>query len=165
MTKIVCDAEFLIFLAKISLFEKFLELYEEIYITNVVKNEVLVENKPGFFRLQRAINENKIKIRCVPENKYNSLVIFENIDEGEASSIILAKEINALFFSDDKRARNVAKNFHLKVKGILGLILDLYKNGSISREEALSYLDKLVQDGFWINDNLYKKIRNEILNN
>ena len=69
------------------------------------------------------------------------------------------------FFSDDKKTRKVAKKFYLKVKGILGLILDLYESGNISKEEALSYLDKLVQEGFWINDNLLKNIRKKILGN
>ena len=98
MKKIVCDAEFLIFLTKISLLDKFLELYKEIYITNIVKDEILIENKPEFPKLQRAINENKIKILSIPKEKYSYLMILENIGEGEASAIILAKEVNALFF-------------------------------------------------------------------
>ena len=49
------------------------------------------------------------------------------------------------------------------VKGILGIIKELYENNIISKEEAIRYLDKLPREGFWIDNKILEKIKNEIL--
>jgi len=155
----VCDAEFLIFLSKLSLLDKFLELYD-VYITNIVKDEVLVEGKPGYQELLEAINKGKIKIKKVEENEFFELMITSGIDEGEASAIILAKKINAIFFSDDKRARKTAEKLGIKISGLIGFIQKLCKNNLISKKDMEYYLNRLIEEGFWIKKELLEKIKN-----
>jgi len=155
----VCDAEFLIFLSKLSLLNKFLDLYET-YITDIVKDEVLIEGKPGYSKLLEAINIGKIKVVKIEKDEYFDLMITNGIGSGEASSIALAKKISGILFSDDKRARKTARKYGIEIKGLLGLIQELCKNNLISREDMEYYLNRLIEEGFWIKRELLEKIKN-----
>ncbi|MHA1845024.1 MAG: hypothetical protein ACTSWE_12255, partial [Promethearchaeota archaeon] len=44
---------------------------------------------------------------------------------------------------DDEEARIFARTMNLKVKGTLGILIDLYKEGYINLERSLQYLKKL----------------------
>jgi len=60
-----------------------------------------------------------------------------SIHKGEAESILLAQETNALLLMNERDGRNAAKSEGIKVKGTIGILFDALRNGVIDREEAL----------------------------
>jgi predicted nucleic acid-binding protein len=73
-----------------------------------------------------------------------------SVGYGEAAGIAVAKEQGLLFFSDDKKARQVAKEQGLGVSGTLGLgTLKLaVEAGMISIEEADKVLGEMIRGGY-----------------
>lgn len=88
--KAICDAEFLIFSSKLSLLSKIINLYE-LYITDIIRDEVLKENKPEYENIKEAIKNNKIKVINLEDDNYKILSSLYGIDYGEASAIFLQK--------------------------------------------------------------------------
>ena len=67
---------------------------------------------------------------------------------GEAAGIALAKEHGLLFFSDDKKARQVAKEEGLEISGTLGTLKLAIEEGMLSVEEADKVLGEMIRGGY-----------------
>lgn len=77
------------------------------------------------------------------------------LDDGEAESIALAREINAnVILIDERDARDVAKSFGFHVLGTIGLLIWAKQSGHIIKLKEL--LDKLQNSAnFRLSDSLY----------
>ena len=83
-----------------------------------------------------------------------------NLDEGEAEAIVLTLEERAdLILLDDYEARRVARNFGLSITGTIGILIKAKYVGKI--ENLRSEIEKLMNTGFWIDENLVKRILRE----
>jgi len=71
-----------------------------------------------------------------------------SVGYGEAAGIAVAKEEGLLFFSDDKKARQVAKEQGLEVSGTLGTLKLAVEEGMISIEEADKVLGEMIRGGY-----------------
>jgi predicted nucleic acid-binding protein len=126
---IISDTSCLIAFANIGRFE----LLHDLCCTVIVTPEVAVEYKdplPEWIQITKVRDSSKTK----------SLNAFLGI--GESSVIALALETeNALIILDDKKARGYAQSLGLNIIGILGLLIQAYKQGLIDDiDEALAAL-------------------------
>ena len=83
------------------------------------------------------------------------------IDRGEAEAIALALETRAaLILLDDAEAREKARLYHLKMTGLLGILLRARKSGKIA--SLSEKLDALRHTGFWLNAGLTDRLLYEV---
>ena len=97
-----------------------------------------------------------ITIQSPNEQSYRAIA--EIIDEGEASAIALALEINECrLILDDIRARKYAKQLHLSVTGTLGIVAQAQKAGIIP--SALTIIDKIQATNFRLSARVIEQVK------
>ena len=153
--RVAVNSSPLIFLAKLKLLNILKELFDEVYITDAVYQETVVEGagheeaidieNAGFLKRASVGNQRVVKF------------LLEMIDHGEAETIAFALENDVdLVVLDDKDARKVARGFGLKVTGTLGLLLLAKRKGLI--DVTGPYIEELRKNGFRISDEVVRKI-------
>ena len=141
---IILDTSCLIALQNIGLLNILRDLYQEIIITQEVKNEFGLK-LPDWFVVVEVKNKDK---------QYE---IEEKLDKGEASSIALALETsNSMLIIDEIKGRKIAQSLNIQIIGTLGILILAEKQGIITN--ILSLILKLVNKGFRLSDNLIDKL-------
>ena len=91
-------------------------------------------------------------------NEQSYRAIAEIIDEGEASAIALALEIDdCRLILDDIRARKYAKQLDLSVIGTLGIVAQAQKAGIIP--SALTVIDKIQATNFRLSERVIEQVK------
>ena len=141
---IISDASPLIALVDIGELELLKQLYKEVFITDIVRNEI-VADLPDW-----------VKINTDYDPKQLQLLELE-LDPGEASAIAFAlKNPGSTLILDESKGRSVAKRLGLKITGTMGIIIKAKEKGFITSGTAI--LDKLENHGFWLSDQLKKLV-------
>ncbi len=118
---VISNTSPLIGLSGINLLSLYRDIYTEVWIPKEVENEFLAINTD----LHRSILNNSPWIKTVDLENPNISLEYSRLDAGEAEVIALAKEHDArLVIIDDQLARQKASNIGLKVKGIVGVLLE-----------------------------------------
>lgn len=152
---VVSNSSPLIGLSAIGKLELLETLYQTIYIPESVYEEITQsENRIGANEIKNAA---WIEIKKVSPQKINNLSAKFGLGKGEVSALILASELNAdLLIIDDLKARKNAQTQKQAIIGILGILLLAKSQNLIS--EVRRPLDDLIDFGYWISPNLYRKI-------
>lgn len=115
------------------------KLYGEIIIPETVRGELeelekqkkIIEKNP-WIRIEQPLNQALI------EN------LLEDLDLGESEAIVLAIEKSADYIlMDERKGRQTARNYHLEVIGVLGVLISAKQNGLIEGVKPL--LDELIE--------------------
>lgn len=141
-------------LAAIAHLDLLYQLYGTILIPEAVYEELTRFDVPGSMEVQTLS-----WIETVAVVNTELVVQLElELDPGEAAAIALAVERQAtLLMLDERRGRQVAARYGLRVQGVLGILLGAKARGLIPLVRPL--LDALVNDaGFWITNNLYQQV-------
>ena len=124
------------------------KIYKQVIIPEAVYNELLVEHIdiPEFIKIDKVMDRHKVEL------------LLNEIDLGEAESIVLAKEKNAdLVLIDEQIGRKIAEREGLQIIGLIGVILIAKKKRYIdSIRQIISLLEE--KAGFWISDSLKKYV-------
>jgi predicted nucleic acid-binding protein len=106
--------------------------FGKIIIPQGVLTELRVnENLQGSQELRDAIKKGWIKVREV-QNKAFVQLLRRELDLGETEAIALAIEVKAdLLLLDEREGRRIARNFNLKITGIIGIILKAWHQKKI----------------------------------
>lgn len=137
---IISDASVLIALVDIGKLEILRELYNNITITDVVRNEVHAE-LPDWVIVSTNYDPQQMQ------------VLELELDAGEASAIALAMKIpNSTLILDESKGRIAAKRLGLKVTGTVGIIIKAKRRGIIQSGKEI--LDALEEHGFWLSQKL-----------
>lgn len=141
-------------LAAIAHLDLLYSLYGKILIPQAVYQELISFNVPGTIEVQTLP---WIETRMVVNPKLVTQLELE-LDPGEAAAIALAVEQQAsLLLLDERKGVQIAHTHHLRVQGVLGVLLRAKAQGLISSVRPL--LDALVNEaGFWVTDHLYERI-------
>ncbi|WP_258085103.1 DUF3368 domain-containing protein [Thermococcus thermotolerans] len=148
----------LIHLAKMGRLELLREFFGEVLIPEAVHRECVIEGK-GSRDSEIIEKADWIKVVDIKDETLKRSLMLE-LDEGESEAIVLAIERKAdLLLIDDYEGREVARALGLKVTGTIGVLLRAKFRGGVSsmREE----LEKLKETGFWLSEELYKRILEE----
>lgn len=148
--KIISDTSCLIALHNINRLNLLKDLFQEIIITKEVQKE-FGEKLPSWIKISGFKN---LKLLSELEKR---------LDKGEASSIVLAREIsNSTLIIDEIKGRKIAKSLNIEIIGTIGILILANKKGFV--EDALNIVSQLIENGFRISDdlmnNLVERFRN-----
>ncbi len=134
--------------------------FQEILIPKSVYFELISfgDDKPGAKEAKEFSWIQRVDVKNI--NLSNTLN--KRLGIGESDAIVLAIEFNAdLILLDDKKARKLARDLGLSPLGTIGILYEAKKRGLI--ESLKNELDDLItKNGFFIDEELYKKILQEV---
>jgi uncharacterized protein len=136
---------------KLWLLEK---LYQKIVILKTVYDELEKLEEGNKRNIDKIKESNWIEVITVKENDLISVLLL-TLDKGEAEAIALAKELKAdLLIIDELKGRKCAKQLHLNIIELIGILLLAKQKGLIkSIKEILIELQE--KAGFWISEKLF----------
>ncbi len=152
----ISNATPIICLAKINQLEILKKLFTLIIIPEFVKEEVLVRDKPGYFIISRAIEEGWIKAVNPKED------IDLGLGKGENSAVNLAKEREDKLIIDDAFAIKVAQAFNIEIIRTTTIIFMAVKKNIITKKQAISFINKLIEIGYYISPIYYSALLSEL---
>jgi predicted nucleic acid-binding protein len=141
---VISDTSCLIALNNINSLNILKDLYNEVIITNEVKNE-FGESLPNWI--------NVVKVQDLQKKRE----LEEVLDAGEASSIALSLEIeDSILIIDELKGRKIARSLNIKIIGTIGILILAHKKGLI--KDLITVILKLVNSGFRLSDDLLNSI-------
>lgn len=159
---VIADAGPLIALVRIGQLALLQQLFGGVSVTSIVADEVLQGgNFPGGAVLSQAFTQTwlqRVNMDNADQlNQAKSLMDLYQIDPGEASSMVLARQVyadgdQALLVMDDLRGRNAAQHARLPVIGTTGVLLLAKRQGQVSHVKPL--LVGLRQNGYFLSQRL-----------
>ncbi len=158
---VVSDSTPLIHMAKVECLDMFFSLYKEILVTGEVYREVVEEGLILEKDDARVVKEHMGKRIHVkdPISSSRHLVEKYSIHKGEAESIQLALDVNALLLINERDGRNAAKSEGVKVKGTIGILFEALRAGIIDGGEVLRVLS-IFRDNpqdFWMDPDMIEE--------
>lgn len=134
----------LILLAKIGQLELLKKLFGYVTITDDVKAEVLIENKPGSANISAAIGEGWIKV-ANPKR-----MVELGLGKGENSVISLAKQKKDGVILDDATAIRAAKALGVNFLRTTTLVIMAVEKKFVSKKQAVSIINELIGTGYYV---------------
>ncbi len=136
-TPIIC-------LSKLNRLDLLNKVYGKITIPPSVKREVLIKGKPGYYQIQNALEKKWLLVEK-PRSKKGF-----GLHEGENQAINLALEKKQPLLLDDYAATVTAKALGIKTERTTTVIFRALSKKTISKEQAITMLNKLVENGYYI---------------
>ncbi|MEM3581067.1 MAG: hypothetical protein QXQ64_07380 [Candidatus Bathyarchaeia archaeon] len=166
---IVSNSTPLIYLAKIGRLNIIRNLFERIFIPEAVFEEAVTRGKElnisDAYIIEKAVGTWIIRERIQPEidAEYRFLDTNTRLGSGEKEAIKLCKQLNAKYLiADDKEARRVSKILNITPIGTCSIIIQTYKQTTITKNEARLILNELLKVGFRIDPELYHRLLNQL---
>lgn len=131
-------------------------LYSQVVIPNGVAEELLRVNS-RMEQIKSLLLEGWLQVKVVTDWKlYEEILVL--LDKGESEAIALGIEMNAdLLLMDETKGRQLAKDYGLKVTGLLGILIEAKTKAFIISVKDL--LDGLIEKaGFYVDRNLYDSV-------
>lgn len=159
--QIVLNSSPLIFLAKLSYLNQFIEYPDDFYIPQSVAEEISAKSDPASKTIQTLINAGKLQVRTS-----NLITLLNSLNQrlgkGESEAIALGIELNADYILlDDSAARREAKRLGLSIKGTLAVIKNINKDGKINIESLDNLYQQIIEIEFRVKRSLFDEIFSE----
>ncbi len=160
---VVADTTPLISLLKINRLYLLEKLYGSVFIPRAVFSE-LTSNEKYQSEAETISKSNFIECRDVSNTQ--ALAILQAVtalDLGESEAIILTRELKAdVLLIDEVKGRKVAQQLNIPLSGALGVLIDSFDTGLLTKNEISECLDALQQAGRRISGHLINKVRDYI---
>lgn len=131
-------------LAKISKLWLLKTLFGSVTITEAVKEEVLVEGKPGYSSINDALSEGWIRVANPKQ------MVELGLGKGENSSLNLAKESDDKLLIDDASAIRAAKALGIDFLRTTSVIVMAVEKKIMTKKQAAALIGQLVKAGYYI---------------
>ncbi len=146
---IVSNATPIISLAGIKRIGLLFELFEKISVPEAVYAEIKAKKAPGFDEIDHEFFD----ILEIKGKEYLGFLLNE-LDEGEAEAIVLAKEMEAdALIIDERRGYAIAHSQGINAIGTLTILLMAKQRGLIETVKPL--LDGMILNGRWYSESVY----------
>jgi predicted nucleic acid-binding protein len=163
---VLADAGPLIALGKLSRLPLLAQLYKTLHVPRAVYQEAViagsVQDAPDAAGIRLFLEHHKIPLLDVPETLLQSYSPDSVLGMGERHVLTLAQSLKGdeiLVLLDDEMARAEARRLGLQVKGTLGILVEAFRTGLLSFEEAeLLLLEIAARSDIWISEKLCHQI-------
>jgi predicted nucleic acid-binding protein len=149
---VVSNATPIISLASIGQIDILKHFFDKVYIPQAVYDEIKSKKAYGY----KEIDDDFFQIENI-KDEFAQNILLNDLDLGEAQTIVLAKEMSAdIVLIDETIGYNLAKSQQLNVKRTLSFLIASKKKGYINKVAPL--LDEMITKGRWISHNVYKDV-------
>lgn len=156
MNKTVSNTTPIISLACIDQLPLMEKLFGKIYLPEAVYNEITVHRYPGYKDLSGGMFE----VVSVKNSAYLDLLLNE-LDAGEAESIVIAKELPAsTLIIDERIGYKIANTQGVYTIGTLTVLLMAKNKGIIQKVQPL--LHSMIEKGRWYSPRIYHQFLKSI---
>jgi predicted nucleic acid-binding protein len=132
------------------------DLFGEIIIPQAVYNEIKAKKRYGYEEVESEF----IKVKAIQGKIYIDTFL-NQLDLGEAETIILAREINADYvLIDENLGYKIAKNSGLQAIRTLSVMLKAKEKGII--KEIRPLLDEMIAKGRWYSKKVYENFMKRV---
>ena len=156
---IVSDTTSLIVLEKLATLGLLCKLFEQVLIPAVVLAE-LQAGSPNITALLARLP--CFTIVDVPASKRLTALLLL-LDAGEANAIELATSMSLPLIIDERKGRQIAKQFGIRITGFAGLLIQANRSKLVDTHTALAMLDQAVAHGLRLAPSLQQQVR-DVLN-
>jgi predicted nucleic acid-binding protein len=155
MTPVVSNSTPLVYLAKVNKLDLLKSLFNEVFIPQEVKNEVVDKGKmlgkKDAYLVEKAIIEGWLKVLTT-----DTVPVSIELDPGEIAALSLAKKLELKeVLIDETSARAAARLLDLTPRGTLFILLKALQKEEIDQEEFLEILNQLLNQGFRLKEEVY----------
>ena len=154
----IFDSSSLMYLGKIKVLSKIALLRGKKFITRGVYEEVIIKGKERkdkeVIEIENLIESKVFDVKAVNLININD----ELLGDADKEVLSLAKQINGTAIIDERHGRNWAKYFGIACHGSIYLLLLLARQRIIINGEAIKYLDKMIESGFYLSVAKYKEV-------
>jgi predicted nucleic acid-binding protein len=155
MSRVVSNVTPLIYLAKIGRMDLLKKVFEEVFIPEEVKVEVVDEGKRlgerDAYIVEKAVRDGWLKVLTV-----EALEIPIKLEQGEVAVLSLAKRQGFReVLVDEVSARTAARLMGLTPRGTVFVLLKALEIEEISLNDFLDALSELVRHGFRLKEEVY----------
>ena len=155
-TTVVADTSPLIALAVMDLLPVLSMLFNTVLVPSAVVRECLTDlSKPMADSISEALTSRLLVEQSVMNQDYCELLAVV-LDPGEAETIALAKEKNALALIDEGAARKVAARENINTAGTLSVLIRAKQEDLIPAATPL--LNRLVEHGYYLDKSLIQYV-------
>jgi predicted nucleic acid-binding protein len=149
LERVVTNATPIISLAVIDKLSIFKELFGKVYVPKAVYNEIQGGQYPGY----KELDSDLFEVISIKSAEYLDLLL-NDLDAGEAESIVVAKEMNAdMLIIDERLGYKIAQTQGLFAIGTLTVLLMAKNKGIIKKIKPL--LDEMIEKGRWFSPKVY----------
>ncbi|WGZ95550.1 MAG: DUF3368 domain-containing protein [Candidatus Thiothrix putei] len=149
MTITVCNSTPIISLSSVGRLDLLRDVFGEIIIAEAVYREIKAKQSYGY----REIDADFITV-CAVQDMAERSRLREELDHGEAETILLAKEIQATrVIIDENIGYAIARREGLHVVRTLSILLKAKDEGSIVAVKPI--LDEMIAKGRWYSQSVY----------
>jgi len=149
---VVSNATPIISLASIGQIDILKHFFDKVYIPQAVYDEIKSKKAFGY----QEIDDGFFQVEPI-KDEFAQNILLNDLDLGEAQTIVLAKETNAdIVLIDETIGYNIAKSQQLNVKRTLSFLIAFKKKGYIDKVKPL--LDEMIDKGRWISHKVYNDV-------
>ena len=159
MTVVVSDTSVLCYLALIGRLDVLEKLFNEVVIPNAVLVECLHRGAPEVVR--NALAPTVPSFFKISATDPEPLPETETLDVGEAVAITIAwhHRADSLLLLDEKRGRNIAAALGLRLRGVLGIVVECHRRNILDFDSTMTRLRQL---GFRISTATLENARRQL---
>ena len=151
MKIIISDTTALITFAKSDILSLLDNLFEIIYIPKAVHDELIIKDDIVKYRIDKF---DKISIKEVSDLSILETIEKFKIDKGEIEAISLALELGLKLIIDEKKGRQIALSQGVSIVGVLGILIENYRQDFIGLDDAHYYFELVKKNGLRVNEKL-----------
>lgn len=156
---VVVDSSALIPLAWVGRLDLVSTAFDDIRITEEVREEVLTEGMRGTAALDAFLTD--VTVHQTP-TAAQDVASMEGITAADASVILLAEGTEEILLANDKGLIEVARSHGIECWWVTTLLLRTTKDGDVPSDEATDILYELVDEGMNLHPKVYARVQKEL---
>ena len=156
---VVVDSSALIPLAWVGRLDLISTAFDDVRMTEEVRDEVLTEGKRGTAALDEFLDG--VVVHDTPA-RADEVASMEGIATADASVILLAEDDEAILLANDRGLIEVARSHGVECWWVTTLLISCTKEGELTADEATDVLCDLVDEGMNLHPKVYAQVQKKL---